>query len=544
MKNNTTVRLILLTSLVLFLFGIIVVDSNKNGAGTLSGSAWGGSGGCGGSSSSKICKNDGECDPGFLCYNDDCLVPELVKVMKTYQSGEPFRPAKRRYLRDEQGRAVILHGINMDNSVKHQRHSKSLTPKYAEQQVKEWGFNGVRYLMNWAWIEPEQGEYDETYLDGVEERVQWYSDLGSYVFLDMHQDLYGQGIGGNGAPAWATETDGLSLGDTDYGSFWWLKNLEPAIIAAYKNFWNYPGKYPYLQEAYIAAWEQVVTRFKDNPAVLGYDLMNEPHAGDLPLAFGLDGFDEEDFEPGQLNPLYKRLIKAIRKLDNDTWIFFEPQAFGTNFGVYSSLSKVKDPRQGESRLVYAPHIYPAFLHEDIAYGVLDRTQVASWAIYRAEEATLHGSVLHVGEIGASDQVEGTVEYFKEAMALFDYMGSGWSLYAGDPSWWGPIRWVDGPETPKMDVLVRTYPQKIAGDPVSFSFLETTKAFKLVYKSKEGVTGPTEIFIPAKRHYPEGWVVTCSDADANWRYEWDPEWQVLRIWNTGPEAQHTLRIERK
>ena len=148
----------------------------------------------------------------------------------------------------------------------------------------------------------------------------------------------------------------------------------------------------------------------------------------------------------------------------------------------------------------------------------------------------------MGEIGSSDNTGGTLLYFQEITSLLDYMGAGWSLWAGEPSPWGPVNH-QGKENPKMDILVRTYPQKVAGDPISFSYQHHSKAFKLVYKEKSGVSGPTEIFIPAARHYPNGWVVTFSDGEDNWDQEWDDDTQVLKLWYRGDQEKHTIRIKR-
>ncbi|HRJ62362.1 MAG TPA: cellulase family glycosylhydrolase, partial [Azospirillaceae bacterium] len=66
---------------------------------------------------------------------------------------------------------------------------------------------------------------------------------------------------------------------------WWVKNIDPSVIGAFVNFWRY-REHQYLQDHYIAAWQKVALRFRDNPGVIAYDLMNEPHAGDLKKALG------------------------------------------------------------------------------------------------------------------------------------------------------------------------------------------------------------------------------------------------------------------
>ena len=69
-------------------------------------------------------------------------------------------------------------------------------------------------------------------------------------------------------------------------------------------------------------WQLVASRFKSQPSVLGYELINEPWAGDIfeaPLLL-VPG------EAGQrsLSGPYATLAKAIRSVDNETTIFFEP----------------------------------------------------------------------------------------------------------------------------------------------------------------------------------------------------------------------------
>ena len=45
--------------------------------------------------------------------------------------------------------------------------------------------------------------YDEAYLQGVDQRIEWAQKNNIYVFLDMHQDLYSV-LFSDGAPEWAT----------------------------------------------------------------------------------------------------------------------------------------------------------------------------------------------------------------------------------------------------------------------------------------------------------------------------------------------------
>jgi endoglycosylceramidase len=101
---------------------------------------------------------------------------------------------------------------------------------------REWGFNFARFLITWDGLEPAPGVYDEAYLDRVAERMDWFRAAGIYVVLDMHQDVYGavdsdgRSIGGNGAPPWASQTDGLRFQANP--TSWFLGYWQPAIQPA------------------------------------------------------------------------------------------------------------------------------------------------------------------------------------------------------------------------------------------------------------------------------------------------------------------------
>lgn len=450
---------------------------------------------------------------------------------------EVSKPQQIKYMKDAQGRALVLHGVNVSSSAKHAAgHMPFIDEAYVERSATEWGFNSVRFLVFWAGLEPEKGVYDEHYLDEVETRVKWYTDRGVHVMIDMHQDIYSEAVGGNGAPAWATDTDGKTPGSVPGSDkFWWLGYLDPATTAAFKNFWEY-GRRADLQDHYISAYQHLAQRFASNPGVIGYDLMNEPFPGDLPKA--LDG----SFQKTWLNDFYKRLIPALRAVEPNKYLFFEPQSFGINFGFPSALPKQEDTRNGESRLVYAPHIYPLFLHEGQAYSDIDRQQMRDWSKNRSADLNLQQTPLMVGEIGGSDSTPGFSRYLDDVMNMMDAMGGSWSWWSADPGSWGMTD-ANGNEMPKANKLVRTYPRAIAGEPVSFSYEPNSADFNLTFKQAPGVSGPTEIFIP-KRHYPDGWELEVSDPQGTWTSQYDDVKQVLKIWTAANQAEHKIRVHRK
>jgi len=180
---------------------------------------------------------------------------------------------------DAAGREVILHGVNIvDKSKAHGYLSWHGPEEFAK--MRDWGFNCIRLVIIWDGVEPEPGTYDDEYLAGVDKRIQWAKENGMYVLLDMHQDLFSAKFGADGAPLWACLDEdkphvrgGRIWSDTYFSS--------PALHAAFDNFWaNTPGPDGVgIQDHFALAWQHVAERYADEPAVVGYDLFNEPFIG-------------------------------------------------------------------------------------------------------------------------------------------------------------------------------------------------------------------------------------------------------------------------
>ena len=52
--------------------------------------------------------------------------------------------------------------------------------------MKEWGFNFVRLGVMWEAVERTPGQYDEAYLDQVEQLINNLGEAGIYTLVDMH----------------------------------------------------------------------------------------------------------------------------------------------------------------------------------------------------------------------------------------------------------------------------------------------------------------------------------------------------------------------
>lgn len=179
---------------------------------------------------------------------------------------------------DAQERHVILHGINLVNKSPAEGYLFDTGPELFAA-LREWGFNVVRFGVIWDGLEPEPGVYDEAYLARLDQHIAWAREAGLLVFLDMHQDLYSV-LYSDGAPEWATLTDGAP--HVDLGGVWSDAYFtSPAVQVALDNFWSNalaPDGIG-LQDHYARMWAHLAQRYADEPAVIGYDIMNEPFPG-------------------------------------------------------------------------------------------------------------------------------------------------------------------------------------------------------------------------------------------------------------------------
>jgi len=223
------------------------------------------------------------------------------------------------------------------------------------------GFDVVRLLVHWSALEPRRGTFDTAYLDRIRQAVAWAREHGIYVVLDMHQDAWGKYIasppgetcapgfthqqGWDGAPQWATLTDGLPT------CRFQLREVAPAVGQAWTSFYaDRDG----IESELIATWARLARAFAADPTVAGYDLINEPNPGYGPLAT----------DATALGVYYQRAIAAIRAAERAApggvshIAFFEPgvlwSALGTDTTPPPAL--VDDPN-----VVFAPHVYAGSL---------------------------------------------------------------------------------------------------------------------------------------------------------------------------------------
>jgi endoglycosylceramidase len=395
--------------------------------------------------------------------------PPTTNPAATYR---PFR-AEGKWIRDAQGRVVFLRGVNYSNRSKRPPFTTWMRESHFDQMAS-FGCNAVRLLLSWEKVEPQKGVYDLAYLQHMEKVIRWCEQRDIWVILDMHQDIWSRAIGGNGAPAWATEDD-LVEPDEDFGGPWALDYYTQECIYNFDRFWKSQS----LQESFCKAWTTAVQHLGKSQNVIGFDLFNEPFGGNAA---------PHKFEKDLLKPFYEKVIAEIRKVDADRIVFIEP-GIQTSIGGPSFL-----PKMSESNLAYIPHYYDITLQIGLPY--YGSTQAAIGYSRVTAEAAFQEMPLVIGEWGAPLQNNQAVDYIRDQLKLQeDLLVSGTLLWGFEPPGGGFHPWnADGSERPALAHLDRPYPRRVSGIPTRFGFDIGQREFQLEWERDRSrqVTGPTVI----------------------------------------------------
>lgn len=405
--------------------------------------------------------------------------------------GDQAAPATRvhdGFLHDEAGRALILRGVNLSGAQKTAPYLDDKTPADYARVRTEWGFNSIRFLMTWAAVEPQPGVYNDAYLDAVAERLGWAEQAGLSVVLDMHEDIYGEGFGFDGAPRWTCD-------EARYAAFvpkepWFINATDPNVIACVDGFFESAE----LREHFVAAWRHVAERLAARRAVIGFDVLNEPNWGSYPIF---------EFEPDRLAPLYEDVVLAVREVA-PTWVaFLEPSA-SRNLGIATAL-----PRASFADVMYAPHSYDAMAESGAGFDPARRHAILDNLVELAQEAKQLDAGLWIGEYGGNADHAGIVDYMTAQYDAAGAVAAGTMYWAYDKSDGYALLDPDGNEKPALlGAVVRPYPERVAGVPIAYGFDAATSTFTTSYTPDRGVTAPTVIVVPA-RLYPNGYTVECD-----------------------------------
>jgi endoglucanase len=179
------------------------------------------------------------------------------------------------------------------------------------QYIQSTGMNTIRLPFHYKLFTDEDYMGLTVNQDGfarVDSLVNWCRDAGLYIILDMHDAPGGQ--------------TGDNIDDS-YGYPW--------LMVSEKS-----------QALFVNIWKKIAEKYKNEPVILGYDLLNEPIAT----------YFKEDYDilNPQLELLYKRAVDAIREVDKNHIVLFGGAQWNSNFKVFTD-SKFDD------KLMYTCHRY-------------------------------------------------------------------------------------------------------------------------------------------------------------------------------------------
>ncbi len=210
------------------------------------------------------------------------------------------------------------------------------------------------------------------------------------------------------------------------------------------------------QNAWVAMWRYAASRYKDNPIVVGYDLMCEPNSnevGSYPAGQPLDAWDPAAFYrtySGTLydwNQLYPRISAAIRQVDATTPLLIG----GMGYSAIDWLPYLQPT--GDPHTVYTVHQYApmAYTHQkppnlknsypghfdtddDGTAENFDRAWLYQWLSPVDTFTRTHQVPVAANEFGAMRWQPGVANFMDDEMNLFETRGMNYALWLWKSSW--------------------------------------------------------------------------------------------------------------
>lgn len=241
--------------------------------------------------------------------------------------------------------------------------------------MAKWGFNSVRLPIHFAQLtlsadqEPKAGQdtWHEEGFRRIDRLLEWSRKNRIYLILDLHAAPGGQG-------------NDLAISDRD--------PAKPSLWESEEN-----------QRKTVALWKKLAARYKDEPWIGAYDMINEPNWSFATPGKG-NGCDET--ESKAVWDLQQRITQAIREVDQKHIVIIEGNCWGNN---YKGLPPVWD-----ANLAISFHKY------------WNRNDEASIAEIKALRSRTNRPIW-LGESG-----ENSNAWFRDAIALVEGEGIGWNFW--------------------------------------------------------------------------------------------------------------------
>lgn len=174
-------------------------------------------------------------------------------------------------------------------------------------RVKEMGFNSIRFAMDGNWYLEDR----DVFWEWLDRNVEWAKKHDVRLILNLHTPIGGY---------W------LDRGNEDYSFDLWSDAA--------------------LRQQNVDLWRQVADRYKDEPAVAAYDLLNEPVTTDA------TGEQWQEFA--------EQLVAAVRSVDRDH-LLVVGALYGVE-GLYGTGGQDPHFLVGDDNVMYDFHFYEPFAY--------------------------------------------------------------------------------------------------------------------------------------------------------------------------------------
>jgi len=190
--------------------------------------------------------------------------------------------------------------------------------------IKAAGFNTVRVPLHWRlFVETSDGGPHRFEGPGwrlLDRLVEWCRDSGLRVIVDLHAAPGGQtGVNHDDGPGY------------------------PLMFYV-----------PRDRQVTVALWRELAAHYRDEPIILGYDLLNEP----------ISPYSDMTYLNPRLEPFYREVVAAIRSVDPNHVVLLAGAQWSTNFGVFD--------RPFDTNAVYTFHKFWARPTRDSLQSLMPR----------------------------------------------------------------------------------------------------------------------------------------------------------------------------